>query len=191
MQRIKVARAWDLGDHGGPEGTSASDFWTLRAELQQFVPLWFSKQALALRFFSSWIAPDDRKRMPFQRLLTNDDPDLLRGYYDFRWRDRGLAALTIEYRWPLWANRTADTEGADIYLFSDVGQVFDEFDEISRETVTLSYGGGVRFSGIAGFIGRFEVAWSEEDVVLRLRSDQVFQFAKEGLLHGRDQVALR
>jgi hypothetical protein len=191
IQRIKLSRTWNSRTDRSPGEAIGSDFWTLRGEVQQFVPLWFSKQALAVRLFASWIEPDEPKHVPFQRLLTNDDPDLLRGYDDFRWRDRGITVLTAEYRWPFWANRTADDAGADIYLFSDAGQVFGEFTDISRDTMTLSYGCGLRIVGLSGFIGRCEVAWSEEDLVFRVRSDQVFQFAKGGLLHGRDQVALR
>jgi hypothetical protein len=35
------------------------------------------------------------------------------------------------------------------------------------------------------------MAWSDEEIVVRLLSEQIYQYAKGGLLHGRDQVALR
>ena len=129
--------------------------------------------------------------IPFQRLMTNDDPDLFRGYRDFRWRGRGMAVLTAEYRWPLWALTHADRLGADLYLLADLGQVFDDFSEISTDAMTLSYGAGIRVLNLRGFVLRFEYARSGEEVVLRLRSDQVFQFAKGGLFHGRDPVPAR
>jgi hypothetical protein len=167
-------------------------FLTLRAETQQFLPLLFSNQALAIRGYMSWIETNDADSFPFQRLMTNDDPDLFRGYYDFRWRSRGITALSAEYRWPVWAYRETNDLGADMYLFSDIGQVFDGFDDISRHHLTYSYGVGARIVGYRGtFVGRLEVGWSDEEVVLRLQADQLFQFAKEGLIHGRDQVALR
>ena len=42
-----------------------------------------------------------------------------------------------------------------------------------------------------GFGGRVEVGRSEEGTVIRLRMDQVFQYARGSLMHGQDQVALR
>lgn len=173
------------------KGSDDVSFWTFRAEAEQFIHLVFSKQVLALRGHVTWIEDGGAGEVPFQRLLTNDDPDLLRGYRDFRWRDRGLTALSVEYRWPIWANKTADGIGLDAYLLTDIGQVFGEFEEISFSNLADSYGFGIRLIGNSGFKGRLEVAWSDEDTVIRLRADQVFQFAKGGLFHGRDQVALR
>ena len=183
MQTLQLSRFIEGGDVG-------DDFWTVRAEAQHFVGLWNSKQALALRGKISWIDAEDQLQLPFQRLLTNDDPDLFRGYRDFRWRDRGLATLNLEYRWPIWANRDADDLGLDAYLFTDVGQVFHEFGDIGDD-FTHSFGGGVRLVGYFGFAGRLEIGRSDEETVFRLRADQIFQYAKGGLSHGRDQAALR
>jgi hypothetical protein len=168
-------------------GGADFDFWTYRAEVQQFLPLWFPRRVLAIRGFISWI--DGAGRIPFQRLLTNDEPDLLRGFRDFRWRGRGIAALTAEYRWPIWTLGMPRDQGVDAYLFADFGQVFEDADELARRNLTESYGGGIRLIGFGGlFAARFEVAWSGEETVLRLRGDQVFQFAKGGLYHGRDPI---
>jgi hypothetical protein len=178
---------------GVPDAYGHADaaFWSLRGEIQQFVPLWLTLRALALRAHLTWIEPDRATVVPFQRLLTNDDPDLMRGYRDLRWRDRGLAVMSAEYRWPLWSNKDNVGLGVDSYLFTDVGQVFGTFEDISAAHVTFSYGWGLRLIGQRGFQGRFEMAWSEEETVFRLRTDQIFQFSKGGLQHGRDQVALR
>ncbi len=170
------------------------NFWSYRVELQQFVRLWRDKRVLAFRAYYSWIDPvagGGTSRVPFQRLMTNDDPDLLRGYEDYRWRDRGMTAFTAEYRWPVWAASHADDIGLDAYLFTDVGQVFGDNEEISADNATTSYGGGLRLVGRWGFVGRIEYAKSEDDTVFRIRADQVFQFAKGGLFHGRNPVPSR
>jgi len=170
------------------------DFVTYRAEWQQFLPLWLPQRGLALRAYSSWIDPigdGGTADMAFQRLMTNDDPDLLRGYKDFRWRDRGLVAFTAEYRWPVWASDTREGVGLDAYLLTDVGQVFGNRREITSDNMTASYGGGLRLIGWHGFVGRIEYAASEEDQIFRLRADQVFQFQKGGLFHGRNPVPSR
>lgn len=172
-------------------GSEDARFWSYRAELQQFVPLWYRSNVLALRGYVTWIDPIGGTAVPFQRLMTNDDPDLLRGFRDFRWRDRGLIALSVEYRWPLWVYSHVDRTGVDMYVLADVGQVFGTFSEISEDRLTTSYGVGLRLLSRAGFVLRLEYARSGEESVWRLRSDQIFQFAKGRLYHGRDPVPRR
>jgi hypothetical protein len=81
--------------------------------------------------------------------------------------------------------------GLDAYLFSDVGQVFGERRDISLPHLTVSYGGGVRLVNNAGFLARLEIGASNEETILRLRTDQVFQFSKGNLFHGRNPVPQR
>jgi hypothetical protein len=38
------------------------------------------------------------------------------------------------------------------------------------------------------FVARFEVGWSDEGTQLRLRADQLFQYAKGDLFSGRSPV---
>lgn len=181
--RLKVSRF---------EGTGGEEagFWTYRGEVQQFLPLWFSERALAVRGFITWMDTGGDV-VPFQRLMTNDDPDLLRGYRDFRWRDRGMVAGTLEYRWPLWVAKQSHALGLDAYLFTDIGQVFGEAREIGLENLTVSYGGGVRLVNIGGFLARLEVGASNEETIIRFRTDQVFQFSKGNLFHGRNPIPER
>ncbi|HEX9726929.1 MAG TPA: BamA/TamA family outer membrane protein [Gemmatimonadales bacterium] len=164
---------------------------TYRAEAQQFTRLWHPHTVLALRGMISWIDNAGAGPIPFTRLLTNDDPDLLRGFNDMRWRDRGLLVLTAEYRWPLWVYERQEGTGLDLYLLTDVGQVFGEFNDITRENLTVSWGGGLRLLGSRGFGLRIEHARSDEGSVWRMRTDQVFQFARGSLFYGRDPIPAR
>ncbi|HET7903188.1 MAG TPA: BamA/TamA family outer membrane protein, partial [Candidatus Eisenbacteria bacterium] len=113
-------------------------FWTFRGEAQQFFTLWRPQRVLALRGVASWIEDVGNDPVPAARLNTNDDPDLLRGYDDFRWRDRGIAILTAEYRWPLWTHKQIQGTGIDAYLLTDAGQVFGDADELALDRMTLS-----------------------------------------------------
>lgn len=167
-------------------GGETTEFWNVRGELQQFVPLWYRHHVLALRLVASWTQQIGDAPIPFTRLLTNDDPDLLRGFDDTRWRDRGLAVLSAEYRWPLWAYERAESAGLDIYLLADIGQVFSGLDDIRGENLTFSYGAGLRFLTSAGFVLRIEYALSNEDVAFRLRGDQIFQNFASIIYHGRE-----
>jgi outer membrane protein assembly factor BamA len=168
-----------------------SRFWTYRLDIQQFIPLWYRFHVLALRTHITWLDQVGSVPIPFQRLMTNDDPDLMRGFSDFRWRDRGMAVLSAEYRWPLWVLTHPDATGLDLYLHTDVGQVFSNIDQISWDNLTFSYGAGVRILAKRGFVLRLEYARSSEDTVWRLRGDQIFQFARGGFFYGRDPVPAR
>ena len=72
----------------------------------------------------------------FESIGIQDD------FRDFRFRDRGMTSFTAEYRWPLWAATTIDGTGLDGYIFTDVGQVFQDPEQIKREN--LSAAGHVR-----------------------------------------------
>lgn len=172
------------------EGFDQADvaFWSFRGEAQQFLTLWHRHHVLALRGYMSWIGNVGPDPLPFQRLMTNDDPDLLRGYRDFRWRGRGMVALSAEYRWPLWVLNRPDSPGLDLYLLADIGQVYDDIHEITGDNLTFSYGAGVRVIGARDFVARVEYGRSGEQAVWRLRFDQVFQFTKGGLFNGRVPV---
>lgn len=175
---------------GAEEGGDSPSYWGYRTDLEQFIPLWFTERALALRGFLGYLDAE-MDEIPFQRLYTNDEPDQFRGYDDFRWRDRGIAAATIEYRWPAWSLQSLGGVGIDAYLLTDLGQVFHDFSDISSTNATVSYGGGLRLASPAGFKGRVEIAFSDEDTVFRISTDQLFQYDKGDLYNGRDSAVLR
>lgn len=172
-----------------PDDSAQADFLSYRLEAQQFVGLWWDR-ALALRGWWSWIDSDDEP-VHFQRLMTNDDPDLLRGYEDWRWRGRGMTAASAEYRWPVWTLKQVDRTGLDAYTFVDYGQVFENRQQISLDAMTTSGGFGFRLATSRGFGGRLEVGFSDEDTVIRLQAHQVFQYDRQGLYHGRNPIPSR
>lgn len=175
------------------EATDDSDvrFWRFRGEAQRFVTLGKPQRVLALRGVGAWIEEVGDDATPAPRLHTNDDPDLLRGYDDFRWRDRGIAFVNLEYRWPMWRDEHPRGAGLDAYLLADVGQVFGHVDQLALDRATLSWGGGLRLVSTRGFLFRLEYARSDEDHLVRLSADQVFQFVKTGYIHGREPIPAR
>jgi len=185
IRRLRLTR-FDDTDAG-----ARVSFWHARGELQQFVNLGRYGHDLALRAYAAWLENVGRDDLPFSRLLTNDDSNVFRGYYDDRWRDRGLTAVSIEYRWPGWAQKTAASTGCDWYAFGDFGQVFGRTEEIGLANVTKSWGFGARIAPERGYWGRVEFAWSEEGFQFRLQTDQIFQYSEGGLYHGRNLAPLR
>lgn len=163
-----------------------SGFWHLRGALEQFVGLWNSDQTLALRGVMSWIEPEGEAPVAFTRLLASENPDRMRGYDAGRWRDRGLALATAEYRWPVWAQREPGGLGVDALLFGELGQVFPHLDQLG-DALKTSWGGGLRWIGGDGDFGAsFTVGVSEEDTRFSLQFEQAFQYAKGGVYNGRE-----
>ena len=103
------------------EGTDGRGlgFWSYRTELQQFLTLWHPYRVLAIRGFGSWLDPTGQDSIPFQRLMVNDTPDLLRGNRAFRFRDRGMIAFNADYRFPIFMKQDLGQAGADLYPLAD------------------------------------------------------------------------
>jgi surface antigen Omp85-like protein len=165
--------------------------WSYRTELQQFFTLWHPYRVLALRGYGSWLDPTGSAPIPFQRLMVNDNPDMLRGFRAFRFRDRGMVALNSEYRFPVLMKQRPGGSGVDLYPLADWGQVFDAAEQIGFKRMNFTYGLGLRVESERGFIARFEWARSEEENTFLLRMDQIYQFIKLGFLYGRDPIPSR
>ncbi len=172
-----------------PDDESQADFFNYRAEAEAFMDLWWDR-AVALRGFYSFI-DSNGEAVHFDRLLTNDDPDLFRGYEDFRFRDRGITGASVEYRYPIWDYRDPGANTLDAYGFYDVGQVFGNREEIALDELTHSYGFGTRWSIGNGFVGRFEVGLSDEDTIFRLSGSQTFQYDRRAYYDGREPIPTR
>ncbi len=173
----------------GPTGGQEDAFWRFSGEAGTFLPLWFTDRTLAIRGAVTWIdeAPGS-STVPFTRLATNYEGGSLRGYRDYRWRDRGLLDLSAEYRWPVWALDRPHGIGADAYGFINSGQVFKEWNQITTHLWRTSWGGGFRAITKGGFGGRLEIAHSNESTEIRIQADQMFDFKEMGLFGGSDRV---
>ena len=173
----------------GPTENDEVAFWRYTGEAGAFLPLWFTDRTLAVRGAVMWTGPTGSDVVPFTRLATSHAGENLRGYADYRWRDRGLLDLTAEYRWPVWALERPHGVGADAYAFLNSGQVFGDWAGIRTRLWRTSFGGGFRVILSRGFGGRLEVARSRESTEIRLQADQMFDFKDMGLYGGNYHVA--
>jgi len=140
----------------------------------------------------AWIETVDEGHVAFHRLYFNDDPDLLRGFIDYHWCDRGMLSFNDKYRWPRWALRETTGTDVDVYLLCDVGQVYSDLAEIASHNLTVSWGLGLRILGEnQQFVTRLEFAWSNEDFKVRLRSGQVSQYIRNIFHYGRRPTPVR
>jgi hypothetical protein len=165
-------------------------FWRYTGEAGAFIPLWFTDRTLAIRSAVTWTGPTGSDVVPFTRLATDHSGETLRGYPDYRWRDRGLVDATAEYRWPVWALERPHGIGVDAYAFLNSGQVFGDWSGIKARLWRTSFGAGFRAILSSGFGGRFEYARSNEGTEIRLQADQMFDFKDMGLFGGNYHVAV-
>lgn len=175
-----------------PTSGTGVDFMHYRVVLEQFIggqqP---SGRQLALKGFWSW-QDTGNGAVHFQRLLANHDADAFRGYHDFRYRDRGIAGLTVEYRYPVWDyGQLRNGLGMDGYVFWDTGQVFSDHSLLKVKDLTHSLGLGIRMVSTDDFLLRAEIAGSREDLMARLSVSQIFQRQKGGVYHGIVPVPMR
>lgn len=77
--------------------------------------------------------------VPYYHLAMLGGDELLRGYYLGRWRDENLAALEVEYRFPLlWRFGGV--------AFAGAGEIGREIGDLFGAPVRWTLGGGLRFS---------------------------------------------
>jgi len=166
-----------------------SEFWTNGVTLEHFVNLGRPQRTLAMKAWwtRQWDVGDDP--IPFTRQLRNRGPYQLRGYSSTRFVARGMTGMTAEYRWPVWMLNEPEKSGVDAYIFGDVGQPFDEFDELAIDNLFWSAGFGFRVvNRESGFSVRIELATGMEGLQARLTTDQIFQFLKAGFHGGSEPI---
>ncbi|UCH82797.1 MAG: hypothetical protein JSW50_09980 [Candidatus Latescibacterota bacterium] len=180
------------GTIGGFVSTNSADaeFLAYRLEFQKFFPLWHHRRVLAVRAYMNWIDELGDTTVPFQRMFINEMPDQFRGFDESRWRDLGITGITLEYRFPLMAIKPNSGFGIDTIFLADIGQVFDDLDQIKRDNLTQSYGFGFRTYITPNFLGTMEFVWSDEGFQFRLSTRQLFQFSKDVLYQGREETII-
>lgn len=145
----------------------AFDFNRVDIELQQYVPLPNRYRTLALRAAAVVTDPGAGQDVPFFYQPTLGGGQQLRGFREFRFRDRNSLVLTAEYRWEAsWM-----LDGA---LFVDAGKVAHERSDLNFRDLDVSYGVGFRVHSNRAFVTRLDLAVSREGFIPLLRFEHVF-----------------
>jgi hypothetical protein len=133
----------------------AFDFTRVAGEVQAHVPLGFRNRMLAARLRTSHATPDAGHSVPFYLMETLGGAQTLRGFRDYRYRDRRNLVINAEYRWEVW-------NYVDFALFADAGKVFRDEDDLDLSDLELGYGFGIRGHAPGGMLFRIDVARSYE-----------------------------
>lgn len=110
------------------------DFDKYELYLRHFVPL-TENTGLALGGQINFA----RGEIPFRELNSPDGSGLLRGIENGRYRDRDMAGLQLEYRFPITGKWGAT-------LFTETAQVAHSIDQLTTDGWKYSFGGGIRYA---------------------------------------------
>ncbi|HUF46230.1 MAG TPA: BamA/TamA family outer membrane protein [Vicinamibacterales bacterium] len=146
--------------------TYSFDHWILDG--RQYVPILTGARTLAVRARFEHLAPAAGATVPFYLRPTLGGPDSIRGLRSYRFRDRTLALLQAEYRWPV----NAFLGGV---FFYDAGTVADGPSRLTLRSFTHDFGLGLRMGFLSQSFLRAEVAFGGTDgTALVLRFGDVF-----------------
>jgi hypothetical protein len=130
-------------------------FESVEAEVLQLIPILRANWVLALRGLATVAGFDAASVVPFFMLPSLGGGSTLRGYPDFRFRDRTRLLMNAELRW-------TPARFMDMAVFYDTGKVAEDYRHLDLDGLKNSYGVGMRFIGLQGYVFRIEAARSRE-----------------------------
>jgi len=130
-------------------------FKSLEAEVLQLIPILRANWVVALRGVTTLTDIGDSNSVPYFLLPSLGGGSTLRGYPDFRFRDRNRLLMNAELRW-------TPARFMDMAIFYDTGKVTARRDDLDLDDLKESYGIGMRLIGQAGYFFRVEAAHSRE-----------------------------
>jgi Omp85 superfamily domain len=129
-------------------------FRRVDAAAEQYIPILHGNWVIFLGLRASTTDTSDGNLVPFF-LMPQLGGNTLRGFKNYRFRDRHSLVFTAEYRWYV-------QEFVDMAIFYDAGKVAPERSQLDFDGLKTSVGGGIRFHGPQTTAVRLEVARSHE-----------------------------
>jgi outer membrane protein assembly factor BamA len=134
---------------------SGQSFRRVDADATQYVPLFRRNWIVALRGRVALSQTSAGNEVPFYLMPTLGGGNTLRGYNDYRFRDRNAAFVSAEYRLPVFRN-------VDAAVFADAGSVAPTAGGVWRERLEHDYGFGLRFHTATRSVARLDVSQGRE-----------------------------
>jgi len=133
-----------------PQDGGASSFNALSADLQQYLSFLHNTRVIALRAAVWHTEPSGGSVVPLYYQPTLGGSHTLRGYREFRFRDRSALLFQAEYRYHLFP-------GGNGVVFYEAGSVGPSLGDLG--SLKSDYGFGLRFGTAAGVFLRIEAAF--------------------------------
>jgi outer membrane protein assembly factor BamA len=136
-------------------------------DAQQYLRFHDGYKVLALRGNVVMTDAGPNEEVPFFYMPDLGGAQRLRGFREFRFRDRNSVLATVEYRWEAWWP-------LDMALFVDGGKVAARRADIDLTDWEGSYGLGLRFHSKKAFEFRLDLAFSREGFIPLFRAEHIF-----------------
>ena len=130
-------------------------FRSLEAEALQLFPILRANWVIMLRGVATITDADDSNDVPYFLMPSIGGGATVRGYPDFRFRDRNRLLMNAELRW-------TPARFMDMVLFYDTGKVEARRQDLDFDNLKEAYGIGMRLIGPKGYAVRIEAAHSRE-----------------------------
>jgi len=124
-------------------------------EAAQYIPLLTPKWILAAHSWAVFSDVPSGGELPFYLMPTLGGGNTLRGYTNYRFRDRDLLLFNLESRWSLLTH-------VDFAVFADAGKVAARADDLGLHDLKHSYGIGFRLHNATTTVARIDVGHSSE-----------------------------
>lgn len=142
-------------------------FRSVTMDAQQYVPLPNRYRVVALHAAVTMTDAGAGQQVPFYYQPTLGGSQQLRGFREFRFRDRNSLVMSAEYRWEAsWM--------LDAAVFVDAGKVAADRGDLNLRDLAASYGVGLRVHSNSAFVARLDLAFSREGFIPLLRFEHVF-----------------
>jgi outer membrane protein assembly factor BamA len=151
----------------GDRSKGLFSFRRYEAEFQQYIPFFNRRRVIAFRARSSLSDTSPGHTVPFYMMETVGGSEDLRGYREYRFRDKNLMVYNLEYRWEAFS-------GLDMALFGDAGKVFTRRSDFDLSHLEADYGIGLRFNQEKAVFLRIDVGKSHEGVRFFFKFGHVF-----------------
>lgn len=151
----------------GDRNKSLYTFRRYEAEVQQYVPFFNRRRVIAFRAKTSLTDTSPGQTVPFYMMQTVGGSEDLRGFREYRFRDKNLMVYNLEYRWEVFS-------GLDMALFGDAGKVFSQRSDFSLDHLEGAYGIGLRFNQAKAVFLRIDIGHSREGTRFFFKFGHVF-----------------
>ncbi len=136
-------------------------------EFQGYLPFFHKHRVVAIRMSGASTDGSRSQDVPFYDMPYVGGHSSLRGYEEYRFRDRKSVLVNLEYRFEAFI-------GLDVALFGDAGQVGREWSDFRLSEFKGSYGGGFRFNTARSVFLRIDIGHSVEGTRFFYKFENVF-----------------
>nr|UXE44156.1 hypothetical protein Hi04_10k_c1170_00003 [uncultured bacterium] len=143
------------------------DFGQYDAEVQQYFPFFNKRRVIVVRAKTTLTETADGQQVPFFMQPTLGGSEDLRGFREYRFRDRNMVVFNAEYRWEAFS-------GLDLAAFADAGQVAASAGDLHFGDFQTSYGAGFRFNTEKSVFLRMDLGFSREGQRLFVKFGHAF-----------------